>query len=142
MTASCVAISAAPFASSTSSHSVTNRSGASATPSRDTNANATTLRISPPPVNASRLAARGLDGLRHDPTVLADLAIPFEPELLVGGQRPVDEESGGYRRGVLGVALDGSPTRLGDQLDRTGQRGTGDTLAPIPLAHEATGDPP
>src|SRR5690349_10211243 len=45
MTASWVAISSSPRASTTSSQSVKNRSGPSATPSRDKNANATTLRM-------------------------------------------------------------------------------------------------
>src|SRR5262245_3046492 len=50
---------------------------------------------------------------RHDPAVLADLPVEFEPELLVGRQRTVEEEAGGHGAGVLGVALDGSAAEAG-----------------------------
>ena len=47
-----------------------------------------------------------LDEPRHDPAMLADLAIANEAQLLVGGQGPVEEEAGGHGAGVLRVALD------------------------------------
>src|SRR5262249_7305594 len=50
MTASWVAMRAAPWSSTTSSHSTQNVLGASATPSRDKNSDNTTLRIRTPPI--------------------------------------------------------------------------------------------
>jgi hypothetical protein len=41
------------------------------------------------------------DDAGHDPAVLADLAVPDEPEFLVGRKSTVVEETGGHRTGVL-----------------------------------------
>src|SRR5512146_196684 len=54
-----------------------------------------------------RLLRPWLDDPGHDPAVLADLAVTGEPELLVGRQGTVDQESGGHRAGALRVSLDG-----------------------------------
>src|SRR5438477_9586554 len=79
-------------------------------------------------------ARRGLDCPGHDPAMLADLAVAGEPELLVGRQSAVEEKAGRNRGGVLRVALDRSPTQAGDQIKRTRERRTGDTLAAVALA--------
>ena len=46
-----------------------------------------------------------LDDLGDDPAVLADLAVADEPELLVGRQGAVEEETGSNRTRGFGIAL-------------------------------------
>ncbi len=74
--------------------------------------------------------------------MLADLAVADEAELLVGRERAVEEESGGHRARVFGVALDRPAAPARDEIERTGERCCGDALAPAALADEAAGDPP
>ena len=74
--------------------------------------------------------------------MLADLPVPGEPQLLVGRQRPVVQEPGGHRVGVLGVSLHGSPAKSGDQVQRAGERGGSHALTPVSLADVTARDPP
>src|SRR5205823_6037705 len=89
-----------------------------------------------------RLLRPRLDDPGHDPAVLADLAVTGEPELLVGRQGAVEEEPGGHRPGVLGVSLDGAPAQACDEIERTGERRRGHSLAPVPLPGVAARDAP
>ena len=52
--------------------------------------------------------------------MLADLAVTGEPELLVGRQGTVEQESGGHRIGALWVSLDGPAAQTRDEVKRTG----------------------
>ena len=65
--------------------------------------------------------------------MLADLAVTNEPELLIGRQGTVEEESGGHRVGALGVSLDGPAAQTRDEIERTGERRRGNALTPVPL---------
>src|SRR5690348_11986315 len=91
---------------------------------------------------AAMLARVWLDDLRHDPAMLADLAVADEAELLVRRERAVEEEAGGYRRAVLGIALDRSPAEAGDELERAGERCARHARASMALADEVAGDAP
>src|SRR5215472_19175824 len=77
-----------------------------------------------------------LDDSGHDPAVLADLAVTDEPELLVGRQGTVEQESGGHRVGALRVSLDGPAAQTRDEVKRTGAArsapGTPRHLRPVP----------
>src|SRR6186997_795128 len=76
----------------------------------------------------------GVDRPRDDPPVLADLAVALEAQPLVGGERPVEQETGGHRRGVLRVALHPAAPEPGDQVERAGQACRGDALTTVALA--------
>src|SRR4029077_8969222 len=65
-----------------------------------------------------------------------------EPELLIGRKGAVEKEAGGHRTSWLWVPLDGSPTTVGYQLQRAGEGGSGNAVATVPLADEATRNPP
>jgi len=84
-----------------------------------------------------RLLRPWLDDRGHDPAVLADLAVTGEPELLVGRQGTVEQESGGHRAGALRVSLDGPAAQTRDEVKRTGAarsaRGTPRHLRPVPV---------
>jgi hypothetical protein len=77
----------------------------------------------------------------HDPTVVADLAVADEPELLVG-RKSGCREPVGHGTGVLRVSLEASPAQARDEIDRTGERRAGQALTPAPLTDVATSDPP
>src|SRR5215475_1023560 len=94
------------------------------------------------PTSGPALLRPRLDDPGHDPAVLADLAVPDEPELLIGRQRAVEQEPGGHRTGVLRVSLDGPPAQPRDEIKRTGERRAGHALAPVPLPGEAARDAP
>src|SRR6266542_268741 len=85
---------------------------------------------------------RWFDDFGDDPAVLADLAVADESQLLVGRQGAVEEEAGGNRTCVLGIALYVAAAETCDQFERPGERRRGDALAPVPLADEVAGDPP
>src|SRR5687767_8743449 len=76
----------------------------------------------------------GVDRPRHDPPVLADLAVAPEPQPLERGECAVEQEPGGDQRGVLRVALDPAATEPGDQPECAREPGRGDALATVALA--------
>jgi hypothetical protein len=84
-----------------------------------------------------RLLRPWLDDPGHDPAVLAHLAVTGEPELLVGRQGTVEQESGGHRAGALRVSLDGPAAQTRDEVKRTGAArsapGTPRHLRPVPV---------
>jgi hypothetical protein len=91
-----------------------------------------------------RLLRPWLDDPGHDPAVLADLAVTGEPELLVGRQGTVEQESGGHRAGALRVSLDGPAAQTRDEVKRTGAArsapGTPRHLRPVPVPVPVTAD--
>src|SRR5437588_7952730 len=75
---------------------------------------------------------RWLDDFRDDPAMLADLAVADESQLLVGRQGAVEEETGRNRTRVLRITLDRAAAGACDQIERSGERRRGDSLAPMP----------
>ena len=90
---------------------------------------------------ASRLRV-WLDHLRHDPAVLADLAVADESELFVRRESTVEKKAGRNGACVLRVALHPPPAEIRDEVERTRERRSRDTLAPMPLADEVARRPP
>src|SRR5213593_1839042 len=96
----------------------------------------------PDPRGSRGRLRRWFDDFGDDPAVLADPAVADESQLLVGRQGAVEEEAGGNRTRVLGIALYVAAAETCDQLERAGERRRGDALTPVPLADEVAGDPP
>src|SRR5215510_4244489 len=91
---------------------------------------------------STQMSSGWRDVAGDDPPVLADLAVASEPEVLIGRERPVEEEAGRHREGILWVTLDGPPAQAGDQIERSGERGSRDALPAVAPADIAAGDPP
>ena len=75
------------------------------------------------------VSGRGFDDPPHDPPVLADLAVAGEPELLVGRQGAVEEETCGNCVSAFWVALDGAAAEARDEVEGAGERGCGYALS-------------
>ena len=74
--------------------------------------------------------------------MLADSAVPREPELLVRRERAVEKKAGGHQIGVFGIALDTTTAGVSDEVEGPGESCCEDTLAPVTLADKAAGDSP
>src|SRR5580698_9813660 len=74
--------------------------------------------------------------------MLADRAVPSEPQPLVRRQGAVVEEPGRHRLGRLRIALDGPAAELRDQLQCPGQCSRGNPLASMSLADVTTANSP
>ena len=68
--------------------------------------------------------------------------VTAEPEVLIGRQRPVVQETGGHRVGGLGIAFHGPPAERRDQVQRPSQRCGSHALTAVSFADVTTPDPP
>src|SRR5262249_6572720 len=94
------------------------------------------------PTSGPALLRPRLDDPGHDPAVLADLAVPDEPELLIGRQRAVEQEPGGHPTRLLRLRLDAPPAHPRDELTRPGEPRAGTARAPVPLPGKEARDAP
>jgi predicted nucleotidyltransferase len=83
-----------------------------------------------------------LDHLRNDPAVLADLAVADEAEAFVRRESAVIEKARRNGTCILWITLHPPAAKNRDEIQRTCERRSGDTVTPVPLAYEVARDPP
>src|SRR5690606_27870690 len=83
-----------------------------------------------------------LDGPHDYPPVLADGPVLGEPQLLVGREGPVEEETGRDCTSRLREALHHTTAPNGDEVQRPGQGLSGDALTAVTPADVKARDPP